>query len=101
MKPLISAPAADPWMIQHKGFYYFCESRNQTTLHVRKPRSILDIAHDEGVKVWTPPASGLNSKNVWAPELHHINGRWYIYYAADDGKNENHRMWVIESESDD
>ena len=101
INPLISAPSADPWMIFHNGFYYYCESRNNTTIHVRKAQHLLDIGEDEGVIVWTPPKRGLNSQNVWAPELHHINNRWYIYYAADDGKNENHRMWVLESESDD
>jgi GH43 family beta-xylosidase len=101
MNPILPAPAADPWMIHHNGFYYNCESRNQTTLHVRKAQSILDIGSDDGVKVWTPPPTGPNSQNVWAPELHFLNGKWYIYYAADDGQNENHRMWVLESESED
>ena len=101
MSAIIPAPAADPWMILHNGFYYFCESRNQFSIHVRKSKNILDIGSDDGVKIWTPPASGANCKNVWAPEMHFLNGKWYIYYAADDGKNENHRMWVLESESDD
>lgn len=101
MSPLISAPAADPWMIHYDGFYYYCESRNQTTLCVRKSKDILDIGSDHGVTVWTPPQTGPNSKNVWAPELHFLNGRWYIYFAADDGNNENHRMWVLESETTD
>ena len=101
MSPLIPAPAADPWMIYHGGFYYFCESRHQTTIHVRKSKSILEIGSDEGVKVWTPPPRGPASRNVWAPELHFLEGKWFIYYAADDGQNENHRMWVLESESAD
>jgi GH43 family beta-xylosidase len=29
-----------------------------------------------------------------------LNGKWYVYYAADDGLNENHRMWVLESLGD-
>ena len=88
-------------MILHAGTYYFCESRNHTTIHVRKSKSIADIGKDDGVIVWTPPAKGPNCKGVWAPELHFLNGRWYIYYAADDGQNENHRMWVLESETAD
>lgn len=101
ISPIISTPAADPWMIYHEGFYYFCESRHQTTLYIRKAKSILDIGSDPGIKIWSPPSSGMNTKNVWAPELHFINGKWFIYYAADDGKNENHRMWVLESEGSD
>lgn len=99
--PLISAPSADPWMIYHGGFYYYCESRRNTTIHIRKAKHLLDIGSDEGVRVWHPPRRGPNSRNVWAPELHFIDGKWFIYYAADDGKNANHRMWVLEAETSD
>jgi GH43 family beta-xylosidase len=99
--PILPAHAADPWMVQHEGAYYYCESRNQHTIHVRKSKSITDVVQDDGACVWSPPYYGMNSKNVWAPELHFLNGKWYIYFAADDGENENHRMWVLESEGTD
>jgi GH43 family beta-xylosidase len=51
--------------------------------------------------VWKPPAAGPNSKNVWAPELHRLQDKWYVYYAADDGDNANHRMFVLENDSAD
>jgi GH43 family beta-xylosidase len=38
---------------------------------------------------------------LWAPELHVFGGRGYIYVAADDGRNENHRMFVLESDGSD
>lgn len=101
INPLISAPAADPWIVHHEGFFYYCESRNNQTIHVRKAKHFLDIGQDEGVKVWSPPRRGMNSKNVWAPELHFLAGKWFIHYAADNGKNENHRMWVLESKTSD
>ncbi|MDB6130539.1 MAG: Alpha-N-arabinofuranosidase [Verrucomicrobiales bacterium] len=101
INPLISTPAADPWIVFHEGHYYFCESRAHATIHIRKSDSISKIGHDEGKLVWSPPKQGGNSKGVWAPELHFFEGRWYIYYAADDGQNENHRMWVLESDSSD
>ncbi len=36
-----------------------------------------------------------------APELHFLQGKWYIYFAADAGQNESHRIWVLESDSSD
>ena len=39
------------------------------------------------------------SQGVWAPELHKIDGTWYIYLAADDGDNEHHRMYVLRGTS--
>jgi len=36
-------------------------------------------------------------QNLWAPELHQWNGRWYVYVAAElPGQgNKSHRMYVI------
>lgn len=88
-------------MIFHGGAYYYSESRNKRQIHIRRSRNIAGIGQDPGVRVWTAPSTGRNSDNIWAPELHLIDGKWFIYYAADDGRNENHRMWVLESESSD
>ncbi|HYE30768.1 MAG TPA: glycoside hydrolase family 43 protein [Methylomirabilota bacterium] len=99
--PILPAPSADPWVIYHNGFYYLAESRNQQSLWIRKARLFTELAGDPGVMIWSAPESGANCNAIWAPELHFINGRWYIYYAADDGLNENHRMWVLESDSED
>jgi GH43 family beta-xylosidase len=100
--PILPAHSADPWMIFHEGFYYYCQSANgDTGIRVRRSATIAGIAEDEGVVVWKAPRFGMNSREVWAPELHFINGKWFIYYAADDGDNVNHRMWVLESETSD
>ncbi len=88
-------------MIFHGGFYYYSEARNRRQIYIRRAKTIAGIGQDPGVCVWTAPARGRNSDNVWAPELHLIDGRWFIYFAADDGRNENHRMWVLESEGPD
>ncbi len=89
-------------MIHHEGFYYYCESRHhQRSIVVRRSRTIAGIGQDAGVCVWNAPATGRNCDHLWAPELHRIGNRWFIYYAADDGDNHNHRMWVLESEGND
>ncbi len=89
-------------MIYHNGLYYYCENRNrQRSIGIRKSRTIAGVGQDPGETVWTAPAHGRNSRSVWAPEMHRLHGRWFIYYAADDGWNENHRMWALESKGDD
>ncbi|QDS75620.1 hypothetical protein FKW77_006706 [Venturia effusa] len=47
--------------------------------------------------IWRPPPNTPYSADVWAPELHAINGRWYIYLAAADPAhgNKSHRMYVL------
>lgn len=88
-------------MLLHEGSYRYCESRQQRKIYVRRAPTIHEIANDPGVCVWTAPETGPCSHAVWAPELHLLNGKWYIYFAADNGRNENHRMWVLESEGND
>lgn len=89
---------ADPWVIQHGDAYYTCRSEGDLGISVFKS----DRLTDAGIKriVWKAPKQGWNAKEVWAPELHHIGGRWYIYYAASDGKNANHRSGVLEATTD-
>src|SRR5438445_1071731 len=101
INPILPPHSADPWMIFHGGFYYYSEARDQRRIFVRRSRTIAGIGQHQGVCIWTAPARGKNSNNVWAPELHLIDGRWFIYYAADDGDNNHHRMWVIEAEGSD
>ena len=84
-------------MIFHGGFYYASESRHGRQIWIRRSRTISGISEDQGICVWTAPGQGANSDNIWSPELHLIDGRWFIYYAADDGEISNRRMWVLES----
>ena len=46
---------------------------------------------------WAPKDQAY-SGDVWAPELHNLNGRWYVYLAAADPKhgNKSHRMYILE-----
>ena len=51
--------------------------------------------------VWTPPLKGPYSKEIWAPEIHYLQGKWYAYFAADSGNNFTHRIYVLENGSKD
>lgn len=90
---------ADPWVIQRDGAYYLCQAGAHGQIEVWKSATFTD--RGERSVVWTPPARGWNRAQVWAPELHYVRGRWYIYYAASDGRNCNHRMGVLEAATDD
>lgn len=92
-------PGADPWVIRHEDAYFLCQARHNGQIVVSRSDSPLHPGHE--VTAWTPPRTGWNRAQVWAPELHRIGSRWYIYYAASDGRNANHRMGVLESTSDD
>lgn len=54
------------------------------------------------VTVWTPTFGTGYSADVWAPELQFVDGKWYIYFAADNGgNNSTHRIYALENEAVD
>lgn len=90
----------DPWIIQRNGYYYYSRSSGNG-LALIKAKSIAELKNSELKIVWRPPAGTNYSRELWAPELHFIRDKWYIYFAADNGSNNNHRMYVIENTSAD
>lgn len=92
------APGADPWVVWHDGFYYWCSSENDLGVAVYRSERL--TGRGEKVVVWRAPVRGPHSREVWAPELHRLDGRWYIYVAASNGKNETHRTIVLEAVGD-
>lgn len=96
----IVASGADPWVVRWEDHYYYCHARGRRIL-VTRAKELPDIGKGTEVAVWAAPDKGPYSKNVWAPELHRIGRRWYVYFAADDGENRNHRMYALESDADD
>jgi GH43 family beta-xylosidase len=97
--PLLPS-GADPSVVQRDGFYYYMQTTGRN-LTIWKTKDITALDRAEKKIVWTPPASGPYSKEIWAPELHFVSGKWYIYFAADAGTNESHRLWVIENSAAD
>ena len=90
----------DPWCIYKDGFYYYTNSTGKN-ITLYKTKNIATLNKAEKKIVWTPPAKGPYSKELWAPEIHYLQGKWYIYFAADSGKNVDHRLWVLENKSAD
>lgn len=97
----VAAEGADPWVIRHDdGWYYLCQSA-RGSVALRRSRTLTGLGAGERRVVWTPPRGLPHSEQIWAPELHFLDGRWWIYVAADDGDNANHRMYVLENSSTD
>ncbi|UOR07604.1 glycoside hydrolase family 43 protein [Hymenobacter aerilatus] len=97
--PLLPS-GADPWSIYHDGYYYYTHTTGRN-ITLWKTKSLSQLGTAEKRVVWTPPATGPNSREIWAPELHYLRGKWYVYYAADAGTNQTHRLWVLENASPD
>ena len=77
------ASGADPWVVKQDGAYYYVQSRNDG-IWISKSAKLSDVITASATQVWAAPASGWNHTNIWAPELHFIDGHWYIYYAGGE-----------------
>lgn len=92
--PLITG--SDPWIFQKDGIYYYTHTSGNS-INLWKATSVTGISKATPIKVYSPASSGPNTKNIWAPEIHFINNKWYIYYTAGDGTDASQRTWVLEN----
>jgi GH43 family beta-xylosidase len=104
--PLIEQ-RADPFIYRHHdGYYYFTASVPEyDRLEIRRSTSLSGLAQAEPVVVWRKHQQGEMSALIWAPELHVINGKWYLYFAAAHSAEIvnglfQHRMFVLECTDD-
>jgi GH43 family beta-xylosidase len=93
---------ADPHVYQHSdGYYYFTATVPEyDRIEVRRSSSLAGLADAKGEVVWKKHEKGPMSHHIWAPEIHNIGGKWYIYFAA--GRAEaiwEIRMYVLENDS--
>jgi GH43 family beta-xylosidase len=79
--------------------YYFTGSVPEyDRLVIRGASTIGGLSTAAESVVWRRPATGKMGGHIWAPELHRIAGKWYIYFAAGDSDDVFRiRMYVLES----
>lgn len=74
---------ADPYVCVENGKYYFTASvPSYDKIVLRCADTLEGLASAEEITVWEKHESGEMSKHIWAPEIHLMNGEWYIYYAG-------------------
>ena len=95
---------ADPYVYLHTdGWYYFTASvPDYDCIVLRRAKSLAELPDAEEKVIWKKHASGPMSKHIWAPELHFLFGKWYIYFAG--GEEEDIwkiRPYVLECQGED
>src|SRR5690606_7453266 len=79
--PLLPS-GADPYSTYYDGYYYYTNTL-QNRLVLWKTKNLADLDRAKSKTIWTPPEGTAYSKDIWAPEVHFIEGKWYVYFAAD------------------
>ena len=98
--PLLSS-GPDPWVAQKDGYYYYTQTLGNK-ISLWKTKAMSDLKDAVITTVWTAAPGTAYSDDVWAPEIHYINNKWYIYFAADSsGYDETHRLYVLENDNAD
>jgi GH43 family beta-xylosidase len=93
---------ADPWVYKHTdGYYYFTASvPTYDSIELRRSASIQGLGDALPKSIWTKHETGDMGAHIWAPEIHFINNKWYIYFAAGSAEAIwNIRIYVLENES--
>ena len=91
---------ADPYIVDGgDGYYYFTASypaygsadKGYDRIILRRSDTVSGLAGAEEKTIWNAHTDGLMSRHIWAPEMHYIGGKWYMFFAA--GTKEN--VWAI------
>ncbi len=95
---------ADPYVTRStEGKYYFTASvPAYDKIVLRCSDTLLGLKEADEKTIWTKHECGPMSHHIWAPELHFIFGKWYIYFAG--GERDaiwNIRPYVLECQGPD
>lgn len=91
---------ADPYVVRGgDGSYYFTASypaygnvnKGYDRIILRQSNTVAGLAKAQEKTIWQAHGSGIMAKHIWAPEMHYIGGKWYIFFAAGSSSD----IWAI------
>lgn len=102
---------ADPYITKGSdGYYYFTASypaylnvdSGYDRIILRRSRTVDGLRTAEEKIIWKAHSEGIMSKHIWAPEIHEISGRWYVFFAAGNSDDVWHiRPYMLRLEGND
>lgn len=93
---------ADACIFRHSdGYYYFTATvPNWDYLELRRATTLDGLSTAEPKVIWKRHATGPMGGFIWAPEIHFIDGKWYIYFSAGEAENKwKIRLYALENTS--
>jgi GH43 family beta-xylosidase len=94
---------ADPHVTRVDGRYLMIATVPEyDRIELRGSASLDGLRNSAPMTIWRKHESGPMSAHIWAPEIHRVDGKWYVYFAA--GRADDVwaiRMYVLENASPD
>jgi GH43 family beta-xylosidase len=83
VNPLVKQRADPQVTLAADGYYYFTATVPEyDRIELRRARTLGELGRADAKVVWRRHAAGTMSANIWAPELHRVDGKWYLYFTA-------------------
>lgn len=92
------ADRADPYITKaDDGYYYFTASfpmygsgdkTGYDRVILRRSKTLEGLKNAEEKTIWNCDDSQKCFRHIWAPEMHKIKGKWYVFYAASDSSTD-------------
>ena len=98
MPEMLFEEGSYPHAAYHNGIYYFTRQSPADDIRLAATVDLSRLAEARDHIVFRADSFGLY--HAWAPEIFRIDGRWYIYFEADNGNTDNHQLYVIECQGD-
>lgn len=96
--PIKQTDGSDPFMVYHEGYYYLTTT-TWTNIQITRATTIAGLKTATPKVVWTDSTAS-RCCNIWAPEIHYVDGAWYIYYSAGTSDTfDNQRSHVLKGSS--
>jgi GH43 family beta-xylosidase len=95
---------ADPHVFRHSDGHYYLTATvpEYDRIILRRSPTIAGLATATEHVIWRRHSQGEMAVHIWAPEIHFIGGKWYVYFTA--GRSDDIwaiRLYVLENASAD
>lgn len=92
---------ADPHVFLHSDGYYYLAATvpEYDRIEIRRARTLGGLSTATPKIIWEKHETGVMGAHIWAPEIHFIDGKWYVYFSAGEAEQIwAIRLWVLACE---
>lgn len=84
---------ADPHVFLHSDGYYYLAATvpEYDRIEIRRAKTLGGLSSGQKKTIWKKHDEGDMGAHIWAPEIHNIEGVWYVYFTAAPAED----VWKI------